>query len=50
MKTEIYIEYLNKNNGHAIDTIFFKSYEEAIVWGRKNLDNFNSDVIQIKFN
>lgn len=50
METEIYIKYLNKDKGHTIDTMFFNSYEEAIDWGRKNLDNFNSDFIQIKFN
>ena len=50
MKTEIYIEYLNKDKGHALDKIFFNNYEEAIAWGRDNIHNFNSDFIQIKFN
>lgn len=47
---EIYIEYLNKDKRHEVDRIFFNSYEEAVTWGRKNIHNFNSDFIQIKFN
>jgi hypothetical protein len=48
MKTEAkyYIEYLNKDKGHVIDIVFFRTYEEAIRWAKKNLENFNIDIIQ----
>lgn len=41
----VYIEYLDKDNGFKKTKKSFKSYEEATEWGKKNLDNFNSDMI-----
>jgi len=41
-----YIEFLNKNKGFKRDKKEFASYEDAIAWGRKNLGNFNSDMIR----
>ena len=40
-----YIEFLNKKKGFSRDKKEFTSYEEAVKWGRKNLGNFNSDMI-----
>jgi hypothetical protein len=40
-----YIDYLNKKKNFLQDRKFFKSYEEAIKWGCKNIENFNKDMI-----
>ncbi len=45
---EVYIEFLNKDKGFKKDVKHFKSYEEAVKWGRENFDNFNSDMIHYK--
>lgn len=45
---EVYIEFLNKEKGFKKDVKHFKSYEEAVKWGRENFDNFNSDMIHYK--
>jgi hypothetical protein len=45
-KFEVYIEYLNKDKKFKQDTISFKSYEEAVEWGKKHFDKFNSDMIK----
>lgn len=53
-KTEeetVYIEYLNKSKKFAKDIKEFKgqnAYKDAISWGRKNIPNFNSDMIKFK--
>ena len=44
-----YIEFLNKEKGFKRDKKEFSSYEDAIAWGRKNLENFNSDMIRMEF-
>jgi hypothetical protein len=46
--SEVYIEFLNKDKGYKKDVKNFKSYEEAVKWGRNNFDNFNSDMIHYK--
>ena len=52
MKKEIiYIEFLNKKKNFQKDEITFKgenSLSEAIKWGKKNIDNFNMDMIKFK--
>lgn len=45
---EFYIEFLNKKKGFKKDKVYFSSYEEAIDWGRKNLETFSPDMIKIK--
>ena len=48
----IYIEYLNKKKGFQKDKKVFNgvnAYEEAVKWGRKNLENFNLDMIRFQF-
>ena len=42
----VYIEYLNKDKKHQKDKIEFDSFDHAVLWGKKNLDNFNTDIIQ----
>lgn len=45
---EFYIEFLNKKKGFKKDKIYFRSYEEAIDWSRKNLESFSPDMIKVK--
>ncbi len=45
---EVYIDFLNKSKGFTKDRKNFNSYDEAREWGRKNIDNFNSDMIYYK--
>ena len=42
-----YIEYLNAAKRHQRDRAEFKTYNEAVIWGRANFENFNSDMIRI---
>lgn len=44
-----YIEYLNASQNFQKDTIYFEgatAYEDAIAWGKANLENFNLDMIK----
>jgi len=50
MKEHYIIEYLNCKKGFQKDYVKFKgthAYEEAVTWGKKNLDNFHLDIIKI---
>jgi hypothetical protein len=43
-----YIEYLNASQNFQKDIVYFEgttAYEDAIVWGKTNLENFNLDMI-----
>jgi antirestriction protein/uncharacterized protein YcfJ len=42
----VYIEYLNKDKGFKRDRIEFDSYKEAVEWGKKHFEKFNSDMIR----
>ena len=42
---QVYIDYLNKEKGFKRDRIYFDSYAEAVEWGRKNFERFNTDMI-----
>lgn len=47
----LYIEYLNPKKKFAKDKKEFKgetAYKQAISWGRKNIRNFNSDMVKFK--
>ena len=46
---EVYIKFMNKDKGFKQDMKEFNSYEEAIEWGKKNIDNFNTDMVNYKF-
>jgi len=52
MKTETYyISFLNKAKGFIEDKKVFtgkNAYENAEKWGKKNLDNFNLDMINLQ--
>ena len=47
---KFYIEYLNKDKNYQKDKKQFDSYEQAKVWGKENLTNFNLDMIRINNN
>jgi len=42
-----YIEFLNKDKGFKKDRKKFTDYEKAVSYGKKNLDNFNMDMVKI---
>ena len=44
-----YIEYLNASKNYQKDIVYFEgenAYEDALNWGKANLDNFNLDMIK----
>jgi hypothetical protein len=46
MKTvRLYIDYLNKDKQYSKDRIYFNTLNDAILWGRDNIHNFNIDFI-----
>jgi hypothetical protein len=50
MKEHYIIEFLNCKKDFKKDSVHFKgtdSYEEAVTWGKKNLDNFHLDMIKV---
>jgi hypothetical protein len=47
----VYIQYRNAKKGFSIDKKYFKgedAYKEAVKWGRKNIDNFNMDMVKFE--
>ena len=42
---EAYVDFMNKKKGFRPDRKYFKTYEEAEKWARKEFDRFNSDMI-----
>ena len=42
---QVYIDYMNKEKGFKRDRIYFNSYAEAVEWGKKNFERFNTDMI-----
>jgi hypothetical protein len=52
MKEQYIIEYLNCKKDFQKDSVQFKgshAYEEAITWGKKNLENFHLDMIKVVY-
>jgi hypothetical protein len=47
MKYHYKITYLSKAHKFQPKDEFFKTWDEAATWGKKNLPNFNPDMIQI---
>jgi hypothetical protein len=46
-----FIEYLNASKNFQKDIVYFEganAYEDAVEWGKANLDNFNLDMIKIQ--
>ena len=39
------IKYYSKKHNFQLREKFFPTYEKAIKWGRKNLENFNMDMV-----
>ena len=47
--SKCYIEYLNASQNFQKDIVYFEgetAYEDAIAWGKTNLENFNLDMIK----
>ena len=52
MKEHYIIEYLNCKKNFQKDSVQFQgphAYEEAVLWGKKNLENFNMDMIKVVY-
>lgn len=50
MKEQYIIEYLNCKKNFQKDCVQFKgmqAYEEALTWGKMNLENFHMDMIKV---
>ncbi len=50
MKEYYIIEYLNCKKDFQKDSVEFQgphAFEEAALWGKKNLDNFHLDMIKV---
>jgi len=45
VEEQFQINYRNKKKNFKPDSKKFKSYEAAKKWGKKNIDNFNEDMI-----
>jgi hypothetical protein len=43
---KVFIDYLNKEKGFQKDRKFFKTYEAAVKWAKKNFERFDPDMIQ----
>jgi len=46
-----YIEYLNASQNFQKDIVYFEgatAHEDALAWGKANLNNFNLDMIKYK--
>jgi hypothetical protein len=46
MEEDYYIEFLNKDKNFKLDIKHFSQYEEALEWGKNNLENFHIDMIR----
>ena len=52
MKEHYFIEYLNCKKNFQKDSVQFQgpnAYELAIEWGKKNLENFQLDMIRVVY-
>lgn len=45
-----YILYLNKDEDFKENKVMFNEHSDAVVWGKKNLDNFSLDMIKYESN
>jgi hypothetical protein len=48
-----YIEFLNAAKGYANDRKYFEgenAFEQAVAWGRVNLENFSMDMVRVAKN
>ena len=43
---KIVISYYSKKHNFQLIEKFFNEYKEAIIWGKKNLENFNIDMVK----
>lgn len=50
MEEQYIIEYLNCKKNFQKDSVPFQgphSYDDAVKWGKENLENFNLDMIKV---
>lgn len=45
MKNSVFILFMNKEKNFKVDKKSFETYEEALIWGKLFLENFNTDMI-----
>jgi len=45
MKNSVYILFMNKDKNFKLDKKSFETYEDALIWGKLFLENFNIDMI-----
>lgn len=43
---KVYIRFRNYKKGFQIDKVEFGNYEDAVIWGKANIEKFNLDMIQ----
>ena len=44
-ENEVYIDFMNKDNGFKTERKYFKTYEDAEKWARNEFESFNPDMI-----
>lgn len=42
---KVFIDFLNKDKGFKEDRIYFDNYDDAVKWGKENLEKFHPDMI-----
>jgi len=45
---KVYIRFRNCKNNFKIEVMEFSEYEQAVKWGRANIENFHIDMVNIK--
>jgi hypothetical protein len=45
MRNEVYIDFMNKDNGFKTERKYFKTYNDAHEWAINNFEKFNHDMI-----
>ena len=48
-KYEVYIDFMNRDKNFATDRKYFKTYEDAERWAKKEFDSFNPDMISYTY-
>jgi len=49
LENEVYIDFMNKDKNFIIDRKYFKTYEEAEKWARKEFEKFHPDMINYTY-
>lgn len=43
---KVYIRFRNCKKGFQLDKVEFENYNDAVIWGKANIEKFNLDMIQ----